>query len=199
MNKRTIRMVTDMVIAILLAVGLSFLTDLILPNLFIEELAIFLLPLVWCALRHGAAAGVISGAITGLLIGLLEFGYVEWLNVILYSIIPVLTVGLAGFFAKYTQKTLNNRRYSSTYLNIFTASFLTTIGYYFLRYVLVPIGLNESSPLELRTSGFWLSMALTWLVTAAILALMARSNSKLLIPARTKYLSRHETSSLLND
>lgn len=48
MNKRTIRMVTDMVIAILLAVGLSFLTDLILPNLFIEELAIFLLPLVWC-------------------------------------------------------------------------------------------------------------------------------------------------------
>lgn len=198
MNKRSIRLVTDMVIAILLAVGLSFLTDLLSVNL-IEGLAFFLLPLVWFALRHGASAGVIGGAVAGLLIGLLEFGYVEWLNIILYGIVPLLAVGLAGFFAKFAQKTLNNRRYSSTILNIFTASLLVTVGYYFLRYFLIPMGLDEVSPLALGGSEFWISLAITWLAIAIILTLMARSNSKLLIPPRTKYLSRRETSSLLND
>ena len=102
-------------------------------------------------------------------------------------------------FAKYTQKTLNNRRLSSTYLNIVTASLLVSLVYFALRYVVIPMVLPAVDGLALNQLPLWGGWLATTAIAAVVLILMARINQSLIIPKRSKYLSRKETSSLLND
>ena len=47
--------------------------------------------------------------------------------------------------------------------------------------------------------GFWLSAVIIAALTFVVLCLMARLKAQTIIPKRSKYLSRKETSSLLND
>ena len=69
----------------------------------------------------------------------------------------------------------------------------------FIKFWLTPLALNEISLLQINGWEFWLSLVVIWLIIGLVILIMARSNPKLIIPKRTKYLSRKETSSLLND
>lgn len=199
MNKRSIRVIVDMLIAIAIAIATHQLLGMLLSSVDEIIIPIILIPLIWLGLRHGASTAILAAAITGLINGLIEFHFTEWINIILYEILPLLVSGLAGFFAKYTQKTLNNRRLKSTYLNISTASLLVTLGYFFLRFFLVPMGTGDLTTLDIVGTSFWISFAITTVVAAVILCSIAKTMPRWIIPARSKYLSRKETSSLLND
>ncbi|MGO4927299.1 energy-coupled thiamine transporter ThiT [Fundicoccus sp. Sow4_F4] len=199
MNKRSIRVVIDMLIAIAIGVSAHQLLGMLLATFNGYIFPIILIPLIWLALRHGASTAIVAAAIAGLINGLIEFHFTEWINIILYDILPLLASGLAGFFAKYTQKTLNNRRLNSTYLNITTASLLVILGYFVLKFFIVPMGTGGLTELDIMGSGFWISFGITTILAAVILCTIAKTMPRWLIPARSKYLSRKETSSLLND
>ncbi len=199
MNKRTIRVIIDMLIAIVISVSAHQLLGLILSAFEGFHVTFILIPLIWLALRHGASTAILAAVITGLINGLIEFHYTEWINIILYEILPLLASGLAGFFAKYTQKTLNNRRLTSTYLNISTASLLVTLAYLTLKFFIVPMGTGDLTELDIVGSEFWISFIIMTVLTAGILSVIAKVMPRWIIPARSKYLSRKETSSLLND
>lgn len=199
MNKRTIRVIIDMLIAIVISVSAHQLLGLILSAFEGFHVTFILIPLIWLALRHGASTAILAAVITGLINGLIEFHYTEWINIILYEILPLLVSGLAGFFAKYTQKTLNNRRLTSTYLNISTASLLVTLAYLTLKFFIVPMGTGDLTELDIVDSEFWISFIIMTVLTAGILSVIAKVMPRWIIPARSKYLSRKETSSLLND
>lgn len=199
MNKRSIRVVMDMLIAIAIGVSTHQLLGRLLSSFDGYVIPIILLPLVWLALRHGASTAILAAVIIGLINGLIEFHFTEWINIILYDILPLLASGLAGFFAKYTQKTLNNRRLNSTYLNITTASLLVILGYFVLKFFIVPMGTGGLTELDIMGSGFWISFGITTILAAVILCTIAKTMPRWIIPARSKYLSRKETSSLLND
>lgn len=199
MNKRTIRVIIDMLIAIVISVSAHQLLGLILSAFEGFHVTFILIPLIWLALRHGASTAILAAVITGLINGLIEFHYTEWINIILYEILPLLASGLAGFFAKYTQKTLNNRRLTSTYLNISTASLLVTLAYLTLKFFIVPMGTGDLTELDIVDSEFWISFIIMTVLTAGILSVIAKVMPRWIIPARSKYLSRKETSSLLND
>ena len=199
MNKRTIRVIIDMLIAIVISVSAHQLLGLILSAFEGFHVTFILIPLIWLALRHGASTAILAAVITGLINGLIEFHYTEWINIILYEILPLLASGLAGFFAKYTQKTLNNRRLTSTYLNISTASLLVTLAYLTLKFFIVPMGTGDLTKLDIVGSEFWISFIIMTVLTAGILSVIAKVMPRWIIPARSKYLSRKETSSLLND
>ena len=199
MNKRSIRVVIDMLIAIAIGVSAHQLLGVLLATFNGYIFPIILIPLIWLALRHGASTAIVAAAIAGLINGLIEFHFTEWINIILYDILPLLASGLAGFFAKYTQKTLNNRRLNSTYLNITTASLLVILGYFVLKFFIVPMGTGGLTELDIMGSGFWISFGITTILAAVILCTIAKTMPRWLIPARSKYLSRKESSSLLND
>lgn len=199
MNKRTIRVIIDMLIAIVISVSAHQLLGLILSAFEGFHVTFILIPLIWLALRHGASTAILAAVITGLINGLIEFHYTEWINIILYEILPLLASGLAGFFAKYTQKTLNNRRLTSTFLNISTASLLVTLAYLTLKFFIVPMGTGDLTELDILGSEFWISFIIMTVLTAGILSVIAKVMPRWIIPARSKYLSRKETSSLLND
>lgn len=199
MNKRSIRVVIDMLIAIAIGVSAHQLLGVLLATFNGYIFPIILIPLIWLALRHGASTAIVAAAIAGLINGLIEFHFTEWINIILYEILPLLAAGLAGFFAKYTQKTLNNRRLKSTYLNIVTASILVTFGYFALRFFIVPMGTGDLTELDIVGLNFWISFIITAVLAAVILCAIAKTMPRWLIPSRSKYLSRKETSSLLND
>lgn len=199
MNKRTIRVIIDMLIAIVISVSAHQLLGLILSAFEGFHVTFILIPLIWLALRHGASTAILAAVITGLINGLIEFHYTEWINIILYEILPLLASGLAGFFAKYTQKTLNNRRLTSTYLNISTASLLVTLAYLALKFFIVPMGTGDLTELDIVGSQFWISFIIMTVLAALILSTIAKVMPRWIIPARSKYLSRKETSSLLND
>lgn len=199
MNKRSIRVVIDMLIAIAIGVSAHQLLGMLLATFNGYIFPIILIPLIWLALRHGASTAIVAAAIAGLINGLIEFHFTEWINIILYDILPLLASGLAGFFAKYTQKTLNNRRLNSTYLNITTASLLVILGYFVLKFFIVPMGTGGLTELDIMGSGFWISFGITTILAAVILCTIAKTMPRWIIPARSKYLSRKETSSLLND
>lgn len=198
MNARTKRLTIDLLTAILLSVLLAYIGGLLQPYIFGYDLGLSLLPIVWLALRYGPPSGIIGGAGAGLITGLLA-GTGDWSVIILYYTLPMMFAGIAGLFAKYTQKTLNNRRYSSTYLNIFTGSLLASLAYYLLKYGLAPYTLGHTEDVAVTDPDFWISLAAGWVLISLILSLMAKFNPSTLIPKRTKYLSRKETSSLLND
>ncbi|MGF3072178.1 energy-coupled thiamine transporter ThiT [Facklamia sp. P12934] len=199
MNKRSIRQFWDMVIALVLSLILFFVSDEAAINFFGLELIIALIPLMWLALRHGAPSAIISGLLVGIIQGVLNGGLDDGLVLIVQWIAPILAVGVTGLFAKYTQKTLNNKRYSSTYLNIFTGSLLALILFIAIRQLIVPFALGEEVLFEFNNLNHWLGLLLSWLLSASVLVLLARFMPQTIIPKRSKYLSRKETSSLLND
>lgn len=199
MKKRSIRVGIDMLIAIVLAVSTHQLLGLLLASFSGFVIPVVLIPLIWLGLRRGASTAILAAAIAGLINGLIDFHFTEWVNIILYEILPLLSTGLAGLFAKYTQKTLNNRRLKSTYLNITTASILVTFVYFALKFVVVPMGTGDLTQLDIVGSGFWISVAIIAALSAVVLCSLAKAMPKWIIPARSKYLSRKETSSLLND
>ncbi|MCW6665028.1 energy-coupled thiamine transporter ThiT [Aerococcaceae bacterium NML191219] len=191
MNARTIKLLQEMLLAIVISVGL----EVGAHYLSLPYMALSLLPLIWLALRYSGATAVIAGAVAGLTGGLILYGLAEPLKLIVLAILPVLVVGVAGFFAKYTQKTLNNRRLSSTYLNIVTATVLVAKLYYTIRFGISPLALGMPSTLVAQ----WLGVLVTIAVISIVLCVGAKLNAKLIIPKRSKYLSRKETSILLND
>lgn len=199
MNKRTIRVIIDMLITIVISVSAHQLLGMILSAFEGFHVTVILIPLIWLALRHGASTAILAAVITGLINGLIEFHYTEWINIILYEILPLLASGLAGFFAKYTQKTLNNRRLTSTYLNISTASLLVTLGYLALKFFIVPMGTGDLTELDIVGTEFWISFIIMTFLAAVTLSVIAKVMPRWIIPTRSKYLSRKETSSLLND
>ncbi|MGX7141318.1 energy-coupled thiamine transporter ThiT [Facklamia languida] len=198
MNKRTSRQLADSLVAILLALLVTYFLDGRLGIMIGYPMAVGLLPLVWLALRYGVASGIMVGALTGLILMALSQPS-DWVAAFLVKAVPWLGVGLAGLFAKYTQKTLNNKRYSSTYLNIWTGSLLTVLVFYLLGRWLLPWLLDQEVQVPVQSLNFWLGALVTWLVISLILSLLARFQPRGLIPRRTRYLSRKETSSLLND
>ncbi|MGX7348804.1 energy-coupled thiamine transporter ThiT [Dolosicoccus paucivorans] len=192
MNTRTRRMLQDALIAVLLSIALSFINREVTPL----PLAFSPLPLIWLGLRHGGALSVLTAALAGVVIGAIQWRGFPIVDILLGNVLPLLGVGVCEFFARNTQRTLNNLRYSSTYLNIFTASLLTLMIYYGIQWGLLPsIGIGTTLPI----STLLLGLGVTWLILAGSLSLLAKSAPQLIIPRRSKYLPRRETSSLLND
>lgn len=199
MNKRTVRLLTDCLLAVLLVVlWRAFRLEQSTFELGLP-VAIGLLPLIWLALRYGAPTAIVFSALAGCINLIFANEYPDWSTRILVEITPLLATGLAGLFAKYTQKTLNNRRFSSTYLNIATASLLVTFVYFGLRYVLLPMLIPNVTGMALNSLYLWGSWLLTAALIAIVLIILAKINQELIIPKRSKYLSRKETSKLLND
>lgn len=207
MNRRSRQLIIDAMIAIILSTILTFVTyslgyHLSLMMLFFEW---GIIPIIWFSFRQGPVAAVLTAAIQGLISGLIIWytdGFEHaslFMFLILGQVLPYISLSVAGFFAKYTQKTLNNRRYSSTYLNIVTGTTLAVLAYYFIRFALIPWVFRYASELNVLDGGFWLSAVIIAALTFVVLCLMARLKAQTIIPKRSKYLSRKETSSLLND
>lgn len=198
MNVRTKNLLLDMGIAVALAVVLGVIGDILVSSAGVY-LGVLVLPIIWIALRYGIPTGIVVGALTGLIYGLITHQFDNWIALFVGEVLGLTLVGLAGFFAKYTQKTLNNRRLSSTYLNIVTASLLGVLVYYTAKFWLVSLFTGQEGLLSFGNIQFWISLVLTWALISGILVLMARLKPDLIIPARSRFLSRKETSSLLND
>ena len=123
---------------------------------------------------------------------------------ILTQAAPFVFVGIAGFFAKFTQRTLNNKRFPNAALNIVTASFFGTLVYFvwalisdiFLSEEAVPAGVSAFAHF---LPGQALSFAATFGVSAVVLVLIAKFAPKAYIPKGSRFLSRKEKSKLLND
>lgn len=198
MNARTKRLLLDILLVVIVNILLIYVMAFIAPYTYGLDIALVIIPVVWIALRHGVPTGIIAGLLSGAALGILEENISNWDTIILVHTLPLLLTGTAGIFAKYTQKTLNNGRYSSTYLNIFTASLTAGLLYYVTKHWLAPLALNTDSVLVITSANFWLSLGITWLLSSLVLSGMARMQPSLIIPKRTKFLSRKETSSLLN-
>ncbi|UUX34074.1 energy-coupled thiamine transporter ThiT [Fundicoccus culcitae] len=207
MNRRTRQLLTDALIAIVLSTVLTIIFHVYGYNLSLVTLHLewSIIPIIWFAFRQGPAATVMVGLIQGLISGLIIWntttveGVSLFMFLALYQVLPYISLAVAGLFAKYTQKTLNNRRLSSTYLNIVTGSILAVLAFYLLCYGIIPYAFGEMSEFTVLTSRFWISVGIISLVTIIILCMLARWKPQAIIPKRSQYLSRKETSSLLND
>ncbi|MBG9982237.1 energy-coupled thiamine transporter ThiT [Aerococcaceae bacterium DSM 111020] len=200
MNKRTANLLMTMLIAMVLAIGLGMVPLHIPMGQQTIYLLLTLLPIIYLAFRYGPATSIVAGAITGLILGLIQRSLQDWMQIVLLDILPLLSAGLAGLFARNTHKTLNNHRYSSTYLNIWTGSLLAYLVYGVVKFWLIPFVMTvPTNPLAINQLSFWLSIVVSWVITAAIISLLAKWKPSAIIPPRSRYLSRKETSSLLND
>ncbi|MBS4461360.1 energy-coupled thiamine transporter ThiT [Aerococcaceae bacterium zg-B36] len=202
MNKRIVRLLMDGLIALGLVVLWRFLNvEQGLRLNYSLPLMLGIIPLIWLALRHGGAFAILVAAVTGLVNALITFdSELPVLSRLLLEMTPLLAVGCAGFFAKYTQKTLNNRRLSSTRLNIATASLIVAILAFMIRYIALPIILVL--PLQgvlWNDLTAWGGAVLTAVLSFVVLSVIAQIKPEWIIPKRSKYLSRKETSRLLND
>ncbi|MDK7186686.1 hypothetical protein [Facklamia hominis] len=199
MNKRLLLQIREGLLAIALTGLIFYFYSRMESSLMPYYWAVFLWPLLRFALRHGAAAAGIYGGIAGLVCGMISIPISDWLSVIVFAMIPFISVLVMGFFAKYTQKTLNNRRYSSTSLNIITGALLSNVLFYFLRFYIGPLAMGQESPLNIMTGSFWISSLVMTVVVSLLFITIAKLKPSFLIPKRSKYLSRKETSALLND
>ncbi|MBD3948537.1 energy-coupled thiamine transporter ThiT [Tuanshanicoccus lijuaniae] len=202
MNKRMTRLLTDGLIALVLVVVWRFINiEQVLRLNYSLPIMLGLIPLIWIALRHGGAFAILVAAIAGLVNTLLASATdLPFISRLLLEVTPLLVVGCAGFFAKYTQKTLNNRRLTSTRLNIATASMIVSVAAFIIRYIALPLIL--SIPLHgvlWHNATAWGAAVLTAVIATLILCLVAQFKPDWIIPKRSKYLSRKETSRLLND
>lgn len=198
MNQKLRTTIIDMLIATVLVIAIGLLMNWLIGTAHVYA-GLVIIPIVWIALRYGSEAGIIVGALSGLILGLILFGFSSFMQAVLYHLVPLSLAGFAGVFARNTHKTLNNKRYNSTYLNIATGSLLSTLVLYLISFWLVPLILNETSLFDIRTLNYWMSLLITWVITSVILILLARFLPRVIIPKRSKFLSRKETSSLLND
>lgn len=198
MNKRTQQLLLDLLLAAVLATVLGWLSQQLFdPGQF--TLALKFMPLVWVGIRHGGATAVVASVIAslGLWLVISPVSDNPLLNFLLATV-PLLATGITEFFARNTQKTLNNRRYSSTYLNIWTASLLG-LGIGFLLEAALSVVLLDQEWQQVLAMNHWTNLLLSVLLTGIILTGIARYFPHWIIPKRSKYLSRIETSSLFND
>lgn len=198
MNKRTQQLLLDLLLAAVLAIVLGWLShQLFNPDQF--TLALKYIPLVWVGIRHGGVTAVVASVISalGLWLVVSPVSDNQLLNLLL-AMVPLLATGITDFFARNTQKTLNNRRYSSTYLNIWTASLLV-LGIGFLLEAALSVVLLDQAWQQVLAINNWTNMLLSVLLTGIILTGIVRYFPQWIIPKRSKYLSRIETSSLFND
>lgn len=158
------------------------------------------LPLIFISLRRGLLQGLFAGGLAGILFLLFKEGSPDLSENIVTQFGPLAFIGITGLFAKYTQRTLNNKRYSNAALNIVTASFIGMLLYF----VWVIVG-SLFFTTEVSSNGsnlfsiYGLSFLLSVVVTAVVLLLLAKFAPKLFIPRDTSFLSRKEKSRLLND
>lgn len=146
-----------------------------------------LLPLLFISLRRGILLGLVSGILTGLVLFALKGEGADVAADILNQAAPFVFVGIAGFFAKFTQRTLNNKRFPNAALNIVTASFFGTLVYFvwvlisdiFLSEEAVPAGVSAFAHF---LPGQALSFAATFAVSAVVLVLIAKFAPKAYIP-----------------
>ncbi|WP_164470837.1 energy-coupled thiamine transporter ThiT [Vaginisenegalia massiliensis] len=199
MNARSKRLMIDIVISLFCVVILSYVTQLADKHVSNYLGLISILPVIWVALRHGWATGVFLGGLSGLVVGLFQGQATHWQIWVISTILPLMLAGVAGLFAKYTQKTLNNRRYSSTFLNIGTGSFLASLLAGVVKGPISRLSLAQTEAFNWSDPNLWIQMGLSFVIGTLILCMMAKAKASLLIPKRSKYLSRRETSSLLND
>lgn len=167
-------------------------------------LALGILPLVFISLRRGLLQGLFSGALAGILLLLFKEGSPDFTGNIITQFGPLAFIGISGLFAKFTQRTLNNKRYSNAALNIVTASFFGTLLYYIWMMVgslffRTEAPLNESNSFAYYFEMHGVSFLISFAVTAVLLLLLAKVAPKTFIPRDTPFLSRKEKSRLLND
>lgn len=163
-----------------------------------------IIPIVFISLRRGILQGLFAGLLTGLLVFLIKEGSNDTAENLVVQLAPFAFIGISGLFAKFTQRTLNNKRFPNAALNITTASFFGALFYYLWQLV-GHVSFNADIVAEaqsafsyfLRVDG--LSLLMTFVLTAAVLLLAAKVSPKLFIPKNTPFLSRKEKSRLLND
>lgn len=183
-----------------LAIGLAYVT----MSAGEYNLVFALLPLLFISLRRGMLLGLVSGTLTGLALFAIKGEGTDVAGDLLTQAAPFIFVGIAGFFAKFTQRTLNNKRFPNAALNILTASFFGTLVYFvwslisdiFLSQDTVPAGVSAFAHFF---PGQALSFAATFAASAAVLLLLAKFAPKVYIPKDSRFLSRKEKSKLLND
>jgi len=163
-----------------------------------------LLPLLFISLRRGILLGLVSGTLTGLALFALKGEGTDVAADILTQAAPFVFVGIAGFFAKFTQRTLNNKRFPNAALNIVTASFFGTLVYFAWALISDIFLSEEAVPADVSAfahflPGQALSFAATFAVSAVVLVLIAKFAPKAYIPKGSRFLSRKEKSKLLND
>lgn len=186
-----IGVVSYLLLYVPIAVGDSSLTFSVLPILFI-------------GLRRGLLQGFFAGIVAGILALLLMSNSNDLLVNIVSQFGPLAFIGIVGFFAKFTQRTLNNKRYPNAAVNIITASILGTLVFYLWKFV-ASLSFNAEQVAEgssaishyLKIDG--LSFAVTLAANAIVLLLLAKFLPKFFIPKDTPFLSRKEKSKLLND
>ena len=182
MNKHTVRRLRDVLLAIVLSLAISI-AWLKLGELPLHT-ALVVLPLIWVGLRHGGANAVVSGVVVGLITGAVAGHFGDIVSTALIDVLP------------YTQKTLNNRRYSSTYLNMGTASLLVVASFLAIKVGMLWL-MQQEIPFTWGTAA--LAGLEAWALAFVILVILARTNVDAIIPKRSRYLTRREVSRLLND
>lgn len=198
MNQRTTRLLLEMLLIVILSTILSMVqTDLLIKDYYILIVCL-LFPLLWITFRYGASTGVVTATLSGFVIGILKVKRLDIIAIVIQSILPLLSVGFAGLFAKYTQKTLNNKRYSSTYLNLTTGTFFTVLLYFLAQYLINQFVYSQTV-FEYKGWSLVINVILNTVLWSALLCIIAKSQPKWIIPKRSRFLSRKETTSLLND
>lgn len=193
MNARQVILFREMLMAILSG-SLLLVVGQAIPYVS-EPLYLPLLPFILLALRHSVSTAVVAVGVAGMkFIGVKQSFQLE---TIVETLLPLMSVGIAGFFAKYTQKTLNNRRLSSTFLNIGTAVLLVLVAYNLL-HIATQIAFQSVMP-SVSLMNLVVELLIGWAVQTGILCVAAKWLPKVIIPPRSRYLSRKETTSLLND
>lgn len=199
MNKRTVRLLTEGIIAGIFSVLWRLIEIETQTSEFGITISLSILPFIWLGLRHGVAVPIFFATLTGLCNSIIFNNQLPIVERLLIELTPLLSGGLAGLFAKYTQKTLNNRRLASTRLNIITASLVSLLCYYVIRYAIGPFVTSIKLQPNILSFNLWGGWGVTVIISATLLILFAYFKPNLLIPKRSKYLSRKETSRLLND
>lgn len=193
MNKKLLRLICDILLASIVTVVVYI--ALIAVN--IPYIGLAIVPLVWLSLRHGWTSNVIASLISGIVVGFISLSPLNIAIMMIIYVVPFIVTAISGFFAKNTQKTLNNRRYNSTYLNIATAIFVSALLFNVMRHYVVPNIMN--TVITITLTSFMLHVIIITIIGSTLLCILAKFMPKFIIPKRTKYLTRKETSSLLND
>jgi len=167
-------------------------------------IALAVLPLVFFSLRRGLLLGLVAGMLTGIVHFFVNAAGSDMLLDIVTYAAPFLFVGVSGFFAKFTQRTLNNKRFSNAALNIVTASFFGTLIYFVWTLVAAVFFYEEATPesTSLFNDSFMqngASFLITFVIVFVVLLIVAKVAPKFFIPRDSRFLSRKEKSKLLND
>ena len=207
----------------LLAILLSCAIYLFVPGEFHQLRAMSALPVVILAIRRCWRVGLLAAIMTHLLArliiaGMLLFNGLDGWEVnammtqllfnpglLLTAVIQSFAWAIPGFFARNIHRTLNNRRWQSVWLNVVTATALFAamrfLGHWLT--ALLASKMGQSFGQEVFVFGFhelvWLMPVIVWIVYAAILMLLAKVAPKVLLTAKSPFLTSKERSKLLND